>query len=51
MDNEKKAQLLTAEIKKLEESLVKSEDNYIKRMERLNNQLIGLQEAVKILKK
>jgi hypothetical protein len=50
MDNENKMQMLITEIRRIEQSLVKTEDNYVKKTERLNGQLIGLQEAVKILK-
>jgi hypothetical protein len=50
MDNENKMQILMTEIKRIEQSLEKSEESYSKKMEKLNKQLIGFQEAFKILK-
>jgi hypothetical protein len=50
MDNENKMQVLVAEIRRIEQTLEKSEESYNRKVERLTNQLISLQEAVKILK-
>jgi hypothetical protein len=50
MDDEAKIQILLAEIKRINQSLLKTEDTYIKKMEKLNSQLIGFKEAFEILK-